>query len=354
MKILYIARGLNDVKNGANQVMTRNLKALIEIVGKDNLTEFYLPDVCMRNVLSSIWRLGSYGVSKRDERRILNIVERDRPDYVFIESSSFGSLYRELHKRHIRTICFAHNLDTYLCWQEIGARNPLISIPKYLSVRINERRCAKYADIMICLSKRDSEGFESMFGRNADLILPITFPTRICTNGCETNSTPYYIFVGSDFFPNVEGIAWFIKEVAPYVNVDFRIIGSCCDNPNIRQMCLPDNVKLIGYADNIESEYINASGIIAPIFKGSGMKTKTIEAMSYGKSVIGTTEAFAGIECDISEIGVLCNTSAEFIGALSMPRPILNQKSLSIFEHNYSDSFFVSQLRLYLESSNTF
>ena len=33
------------------------------------------------------------------------------------------------------------------------------------------------------------------------------------------------------------------------------------------------------------------------------MKTKVIEAMSFGKSIIGTDEAFQGIECDYCRMG---------------------------------------------------
>jgi len=34
--------------------------------------------------------------------------------------------------------------------------------------------------------------------------------------------------------------------------------------------------------------------VILPIISGSGMKTKTAEALMYGKSIIGIKEAFEG------------------------------------------------------------
>ena len=56
--------------------------------------------------------------------------------------------------------------------------------------------------------------------------------------------------------------------------------------------------------------------VIAPIFDGSGMKTKVAEALMYGKRIIGTREAFSGYEDIAEEVGWVCNTKEEFVAAL--------------------------------------
>lgn len=351
MKILYIARGLNGSENGASQVMMRNRRVLKAIVGEDNVYEYYLPKASIKNVIGSFIRLGSYGVTRNEERKILDIASSYMPDFAFIESSSFGSLYKILSKQGIKTICFAHNLDTELCRQEISSRSPLISLPKYVSTRLNERRTVKYADYLICLNERDSRGFYESFGRKADLILPITFPLKALSDisSIQTLSKPYYLFVGSNFFPNIEGIAWFIKNVAPNVDADFHIVGSCCESETLQRLNCPNNVKYIGYAEDLDAEYRNSVGIIAPIFKGSGMKTKTIEALSYGKSIFGTDEAFAGIDCDFSMIGGRCNTQDSFIKALNSHKKLsFNKYSYEIFIRKYSDEYFIEDLKCFI------
>lgn len=352
MKILYITRDIGHEKNGANQVMGRNLRVLKEIVGKNNVVEYYLPKTNIRNVLGSLIRMGSYGVPKVNEIEISSVIERNKPDIAFIESSAYGSIYRMLHKKKVKTICFAHNLDTALCKQELSSRSPLISFPKLLSTYYNERRAAKYADCLICLNERDSKGFLKTFRRKADQVIPITFPSKsfsqISSSG--NNKSPYFLFVGSDFFPNVEGIKWFITKVAPFVEADFRIVGSCCVNPAIRSLMLPQNVSLVGYAEDIGKEYRDAIGVIAPIFKGSGMKTKTIEALSYGKSIFGTSEAFAGIELDYAKVGGLCEDDQGFINALNDHQGgTINKYSFEVFQSSYSDEYFKKQLKIILE-----
>lgn len=352
MKILYIARAFSDNKTGASQVMSRNLRSLIAIAGKENVIQYYLPSTTAKNVLESLARFGSYGVSKKNEKDIIELVKKYEPEYAFVESSVWGSIYKNLHRLGVHSICFAHNLDVALSKQEMMSRNMLISVPKYISIKINEKKSLKYADTLICLNNRDSNGFKEMYGRQADLVLPITFPEREieeCRDGYETIRCPYYLFVGSDFFPNVEGIKWFIENVAAHLNADVHIVGSCCHNQELRQLELPKNVYLLGYVDNLNKEYNCASGVIAPIFKGSGMKTKTVEALSYGKSVFGTQEAFVGIEGDFTKIGGLCNNAEEFINAInSSDHKPFNIYSYKLFTQEYSDSVFLTKLKSFL------
>lgn len=351
MKILYITRRLGSKQNGAKQVMARNFEALQRIFGKENVTEYYLPKADVKNVLFSLLQGGSYGVTKHEEVTILRIVKDLSPDFVFLESSCFGSIYKRLAKEDIKTICFAHNLDTELCHQERSSRSLLVGLLKYGFTWWNEKRTTKYANVLICLTRRDSDGFLRMFGRNADLILPITFNNRkLLLSSLPPPLQPYYLFVGSDFFPNVEGVKWFVQNVAPKVNVKFRIVGSCCDNLELKKLTLPDNVQMVGYVSNLDEEYLKASGVIAPIFKGSGMKTKTVEAMSYGKSIIGTDEAFQGIECDYSRIGAKCNTAEEFIQAIkSLPDRQFNPYVYQLFSDNYETSVVENRLKSFLD-----
>ena len=347
MKIVYIARDVGLNVNGAGQVMHRNKVALQRILGKDNVIEYILPKSNLKSVLTSIIQAGSYGITKKEEQCIIEKIKQVKPDFVFIESSSYGSLYKKLDELNIKTICFAHNLDTLLSKQEITSRSPLISIPKYLLTRYNEKKTSRYCNVLICLSKRDSEGFKKQFGRSADMVVPITFPKRtIYVESINADRKPYLLFVGSDFFPNVEGIKWFIDNVAPYINIDVHIVGGCCNNPLLKKISIPKNVKILGYVDNLEYEYLEAVGVIAPIFKGSGMKTKTIEAMSYYKSIYGTDEAFAGIECDYSKIGGLCNNAEEFIKVLNgVNNKLNNVYTEDLFNRKYSDEQFEDNLR---------
>jgi hypothetical protein B2_15733 len=353
MRIFYVARDTGTENNGAGTVMGRNLKALQEIAGDGNVNVYTLPPSNMRNVFLSLLVFGSYGVTKTVENDVVMTARALRPDFIFIESTSFGSLIKRLEKI-APVIAFAHNLDTKLCREEIGCRPFWIIFPKLAMTRFNEAKTTKYANFLICLNQRDAEGFKKTFNREADIILPITFPSKDLSMYDSLNpaDSPYYLFVGSDFFPNVEGIMWFIEKVAPNVDVDFHIVGSCCRNEKIKNLKLPGNVRLLGYVDDLDNEYYNASGVIAPIFKGSGMKTKTVEALSYGKSIFGTSEAFEGIYGDYAKIGGVCNTADDFITAINAADKFpANPYSMELFSGEYSDKSFIDKLASFLKEN---
>lgn len=352
MKFVYLAKETKKENNGSSQVMSRNLSCLVEIAGgSSDVVVYKMPVTNLKNVALSLLHGGNYGVEPRYEREFIDICKKESPDFVFIDNSYFGSICRKLSKAGIPTVCFAHNFEVSLALQEMKSRNPLVSVPKMILMFLNERRAARYADYLICLTERDSSGYGKAFGRHADLILPITFPSNGILVGRSVNppGRHTYLFVGSDFFPNVKGMAWFIKNVAPFVDADFRIVGSCCKNPEISAMPLPANVALVGYVDDLKPEYTGASGVIAPIFMGSGMKTKTVEAISYGKSIFGTTEAFIGIECEYGKIGALCNDAREFIDALNAhDGTLINEYTVRLYDSEYSDSSFRDRLAQFL------
>lgn len=56
---------------------------------------------------------------------------------------------------------------------------------------------------------------------------------------------PFLLFVGADFYPNIEGIVWFIEHVSPFIQLVYALIGACCNNPTLRNKTL-SNVKLEG------------------------------------------------------------------------------------------------------------
>ena len=64
-------------------------------------------------------------------------------------------------------------------------------------------------------------------------------------------------------------------------------------------------LKVMGMVDDLSPFYQNASCVVSPIFLGSGLKTKTIEALMFGKTFLGTDEAFQGVSCDYDTIGGL-------------------------------------------------
>lgn len=340
MKILYIAK--ESSPSGYSNVVKRNIQLLYAVAGRSNVKIIKLPKTSLKNAFSSLMRRSSYGVSLKYEKRIIHEAIQGNYDIVFFESISYIGIIKALNKHSIISVCFIHNVDCVFFKQRYDYSNSLIAKLQYKFLSYLEKRGMNLAKHIICLTERDKELIKEIYGRSADMIIPVTESLKKFKHVNSPAKEPYLLFVGANFFANIASLKWFIKNVAPYVDVKIKIVGDCCV-PLKSIKHLPENIELLGYVDSIEDYYINASAVIAPILSGSGMKTKTIEALSYGKYIIGSPEAFVGIDGEISNIGRLCYTAEEYITAIGEVkfRAPFNPNSYAVFIKKYSTDSYI-------------
>lgn len=255
-------------------------------------------------------------------------------DFIFLDGSIYGTYVKYLNKHGHKTIVFFHNVEKEFCKQRYSLQKSIMNFALIYYVGYNEHLSVKYASKIVALNMRDSDGLNSFYNRKADLVLPIAHQVISKQDLLSDSPDSYLLFVGADFYANNEGILWFINNVVPFINKKVLIAGSCCNAiKKAIDISLYSNIELLGFVDDISVVYKNANCVICPIFSGSGTKTKTIEAMRYGKSIIGTTEAFVGINTDYNQIGALCNSADDFI-------KVINKKSFDAF-NSYSYELFV-------------
>ena len=241
-----------------------------------------------------------------------------------------------------RVITFFHNVEADYARQE--HRGWLRRSATYLL----ERSHVRHSDVIITLNARDSERLKALYGREADFIWPTTFPDRFRPD-FPYNDDRYILFVGSNFFGNTEGLDWFIRNCLDHVRLPLVVVGAGMDE--FGRAYNDERVTFHGFTDSLDEFYYNASAVVLPIVSGSGMKTKTCEALMLGKTIIGTDEAFEGYS-GVDEAGCIrCNTADEFIAAInSFEGPKLNEEVRRLFLGHYCEGQVSRQLKDYLDS----
>lgn len=351
MKLLYVGdKVIGNPTNGGDvgrlrmRAMLQDIYPNVEIVEmpKISLFQHFINVLFKRNYghCSYIWN-------------VIKICDNSNCDYVFFDGSSNGKYIQYLNKRNVKTIVYCQNVESKYYEARYESNKSIINwvLKKY--IYYNENLAIKFSTKLIAITERDSDVFFFRYGKKADYILPTSFPSiesKINKNTRVDDS--YLLFVGSDFFPNNEGIVWFIKEVSARVDIKVFVVGSCCRAvEKMIDISNYPNVYLKGFVDDIDLAYRNAIAVICPIFSGSGIKTKTIEALQYGKSVLGTTEAFVGIDADFSKIGGLCNTSDEFVKAVNgLSDSTFNKYALELFNSCFLYETVRDKFKAYLES----
>jgi hypothetical protein len=101
--------------------------------------------------------------------------------------------------------------------------------------------------------------------------------------------------------------------------------GSCCEtlaqNPHIRVQSQGGIQRLFGeYRRSLHRR----PAVVCPIYAGSGMKTKTVEALKYGKYIFATPEAFEELPAISAKSGGSAKTAtnsprASFLACCRLP-----------------------------------
>jgi glycosyltransferase involved in cell wall biosynthesis len=329
MKVLFLSFRDSENGGGGTQCTFRNYQAICSYFGKENVK--FLQVLVLRKRFKFLQLLLN---KKEIVKNVKNI------QIIFIDQSDFGSLAKSIKKMNpdARVITFFHNVEFDFAKQEYQKKKirKAIYVKKIFE---NELNASNYSDFIFSLNSRDAQSIEKLYGRKINAIIPISFPNRcINFNNNAISVQPTALFLGINFFPNIYGITWFIKNVLPFVNIKLKIVGRGMDKINLPKN---DKLEISGYVENLDIIMQDADFIVLPIFLGSGMKVKTCEALMHGKNIIGTNEAFQGYSVDFEKIGACCETAEEFIAAINefskRFSSKFNQYSRNLFLEKYSD-----------------
>lgn len=355
-KLLFIryekpTRGILD---GGAQATQKNLDVLSDILGKNNITVYYICDGAKNKIYymkGLLLMLGNYflGLTPKKMKEILNIAPQY--NYVFIDRSVYGIIAKKITKAGYdgKIITFFHNIEKLYFDAKIPRWIPGRQII-LRSADKNDAYSCQYSNKIITLNLRDDQELEKRFGRRADELIPITFKDKFISKESNrlTNTQPTCMFLGSYFPPNSEGILWFIRHVYPLVNIKMIIVGKGMSKLKEGNN-IPEEILIYSDVPEIDPFFAEADFMIFPIFKGSGMKVKTCESLMYGKNIIGTTEAFEGYDLVYNNVGGLCNTAEEFINKINYysqcPVPQFNEYSRQIFLEKYSEKAAITKFQ---------
>lgn len=274
----------------------------------------------------------------------ISALDAHSADTLWLDGSNLGRIAKAVRRvrPRIRIITFCHNVEARFF---LGAlrRAPT---PRALGVLIAnfvaEGMAVRNSHDLVALSNRDSAGLRRLYGRCASVILPMALRDQLTEEPSSAqlmSADAPLLFVGGAFYANQAGIAWFARRVAPLINLSTKVVGQGMEGGRA-ELEAARGVTVVGAVDRVEPYYHEARAAIAPIFDGSGMKTKVAEALMFGKRVIGTREAFSGYEEIADQAGWICETAKEFAAAVSalesMPVVAFDPALRALYERDYS------------------
>jgi glycosyltransferase involved in cell wall biosynthesis len=240
-------------------------------------------------------------------------------DVVILEYPFWGEILGKIcPQKNVKLILTAHdvlsnNLDKDSLLRKIA-----------LTEEIN---ALKQADFVVTLSENDQAFFEKYNIKS--YCVPIAINTEKINDICQKKiilnnleelaianrlNSDFCLFVGSQHNPNMEAV----KQIRQWSNLanpisgeftgKFVIVGACWQIEEERNFISLGKVsdKLLSYL------YQRATLVLSPLSSGTGMSVKTIEAMAYGKVILGTSVGFRGYPIESGVNCVVCDNLEDY------------------------------------------
>lgn len=161
------------------------------------------------------------------------------------------------------------------------------------------------ADLVVAISEDDARVFSKWVDSDSLLVIPQGFDEEIYHpyyHPPQTDS-PIVLFFGNyNYAPNREAVDIIYKVILPQViqrvpKTLFQFVG-----PHPPNDIVHPNIEFTGFVDNLADYIRRANVIIVPILQGGGMRTKIIESLACGKTVISTAIGAGGIPTNFSNL----------------------------------------------------
>lgn len=374
MKSVFISQAVLNKNNGGGQFVGSLTGLLRKTIGFDNVTVISLPDQndtaqhsrveknliiyddspskvqMAKNVLSGCPKWVNTDIFDK----IVDYIKSEKFDFVFLGFSTYEYLIEKIKKET--------GLPVFVMYQGVtpntkksrlvGASliQKIKAYPAYKMVLKRERTNANLADCNIVHNKRERDAFYYYYKKEPDMFLPVFIADKFSD---DKGKNPGYIdfsllFIGSNFGPNLSGLRWFAENVMPNLpdGISLYVVGQGMKVLEKEALYQKKNIHIIGEVEELAPWYYHADLVVEPIFEGDGMKTKTVEAMMFGKTILGSEEAFCGYE---GLKKYLCNTADDFIKRITDYKQNgvekFNDEIRTIYLDKYSENAVLGTMR---------
>jgi glycosyltransferase involved in cell wall biosynthesis len=155
------------------------------------------------------------------------------------------------------------------------------------------------------------------------------------------------IYIASENPHNKSATKWFFNNVYPKLSKDINI---CIIGKINKHIGYYNNVTSIPFTDDLQYYYLNSKIAMCPMLTGTGLKIKTVEALSYGKPVVCSTRGIDGLPNKSNNGCLISDDSIEFanhISNLLASKTLFNELSLQAleaFNNNFSKDIVYAKL----------
>jgi len=163
--------------------------------------------------------------------------------------------------------------------------------------------------------------------QEAALIRGMCRNLRVLTVGTAcTDSRPFadqpvsgrILYVGGYNGANVDGLSRFLRNCWPHIlqNSPHARLHVC---GYVYRGFLNDrfsNVEFLGHVKDLAPHYAEAELVINPVWIGTGLKIKTVEALTFGKPLVTTYKGTEGMHPDVAKACIIATEDKDLVNSV--------------------------------------
>lgn len=215
-------------------------------------------------------------------------------------------------------------------------------------VEKRERDCVRWFDTTLLINAEESSLLRRETGNPSVRTIKPLFSSANATPDAARNydGDPVFVFLGDLSLPhNRFSIAHFIetqmdRATAEIPNVRLRIIGKGADKELLRLVGRYESaISVEGFVEDLAAVFDSSCAMLIPLLFGSGVKIKTLEALSRGLPILSTSYGVEGISVTHGVNGLVEDDIDQYPRMMS-----------ALTEVNYNDDLSREARRLYLDN----
>lgn len=247
------------------------------------------------------------------------VLQRHACDVVHAEQLQALAQCEPARRRSLPLVLRAQNVESDL-WGGRAATWPFARVlvrRESLRLARHEGRAVRDVAATVALTDRDAERLRALSGR-PDTVHRIAapFPSELPPAADQLSGEPAVVLLGSDWFPNRDGAAWFCRAVWPVVRAQCprAVLHLFADMPGVDG----STRAIVTHGAPAESRMAFPSDAIlaVPLRIASGVRVKILEAWARGVPVVATPEAASGLDAGARESLLTARGPREFAAAI--------------------------------------
>jgi glycosyltransferase involved in cell wall biosynthesis len=259
-------------------------------------------------------------------RAIRDTVAQDPVDVVVAEST-FMARYLERIPRRVHRIVDTHNIDSITFGRYVQS---LAGGPRRWYAAATVRRLAS----LEASTFRACDGVWVCSDLEFELARAAAPAERlwVVPNGVDTawfspgevppaETDPLLFFGRLDYFPNIDGLQYFAREVLPLLKLErpqlrVSLVGAAATREVRELVAGTPALRLTGRVPDVRASLAGAAIVVVPLRVGGGTRLKILEALSMAKPVVSTSVGAEGLAVRDGEHLRIADSPAEFARAV--------------------------------------